>query len=709
MSGPRRAAAILLRPYARVLFAGDLATGALVLAALATAPRLAAATLVGGLIAQLAVRVAGFGAAAVTDGTLACAAVLAVAATGTMLGHLPWPLLALVAIGAVIASAALQAALQPLALPPLALPFVVTTWGALLASRAMPIEWLQGPDLSAAWPAVASWWPGAATWLDVPAALLYRHGAVAGLLVVAALAWHSRIAVTLAGVGGAAAWAAHAIVRPGMAWGDADTTAAFNAVLTAVALGGVWFVPHWSSFVLAALGAAATALIAHAAAALLAPWSLPVLALPFVLGTWGVLLAMRGREHDRFPRSTRPAATPEDALLGHLMRIRRFGEYAWLPFRLPFRGTWVVTQGHDGPHTHRGPWRHAFDFEMRDASGRLHEGAGRAVEDYWCYGLPVLAAGAGTVETVVDGIPDNPVGGVNASDNWGNVVVVSHGASLHSVYAHLKPGSIVVRPGDRVTAGRELGRCGNSGRSLVPHLHFQVQRGAALGGETLPADFGDVVRLAGGGGAVAASPAVTLAARLLPADGDLVRPVVRDDAVAAALDFSPGSTWRLRDASGREEIARVTLDLWSRHVLATDEAALTLEPYDTGLVALAFEGPRTALLGWLLPALARVPFDQEPALRWEDRVPNRLRGTLPGWLTELAAVVAPGVADVAIVYTAHRTEGRVIIEGDAGAFRTRVEVSLAGAPHALQVTDRAGATRVALTFARITDDAGGPR
>lgn len=698
MTAFRRAATVVLRPYARVLFSGDLATGGLVLAALATAPRLAAATLAAGLVAQLAVRATGFGRPAQRDGTFACSAILAVAATGSLLGHLPWPLLAVVAVASVVATAALQAALQPLALPPLAMPFVLVTWLVLLATRAMPLESLlgPGPDLSTPWSGLPAWDAAASAvtgWLAVPAALLYRHGVVAGGLVALALVRHSRIAAALGAVGVAAAWLAHAVMRPGMPWSDADTVAAFNALLTAVALGGVWFVPHWSSVAFAAVGSGLAALLAHAMAALLAPWSLPVLAAPFVLGTWAMLLAARLRERDRLPRSARPGATPEETLLAHRMRVRRFGESAWLPFRLPFRGAWVVTQGHDGPHTHRGPWRHALDFEMRDPSGRTHDGTGRALEDYWCYGLPVLAAGAGTVETVVDGIPDNAINGVNARENWGNVVVVSHGGGLHSVYAHLKPGSLVVRPGDRVAAGRELGRCGNSGRSLVPHLHFQVQRGAALGGETVPADFGDVVRRVG--------TVASVAARIVPAEGDVVRPIVRDDALAAALDFAPGTSWRLRGADGREEVARVALDLWSRHVLATEDAALTLEPYETGIVALGFEGPRGALLGWLLPAMARIPFDQEPVLTWEDRVPDRLRGTLPGWLRALAAVAAPGVADVPITFTARRGEGRVVIEGDAGSFRTRVEVSLDGGAHVITVTDGRGATVVAMTLERL--------
>ncbi len=41
------------------------------------------------------------------------------------------------------------------------------------------------------------------------------------------------------------------------------------------------------------------------------------------------------------------------------------------------------------------------------------------------------------------------------------------------MYAHLS--EILVRPGQRVTAGTPVGREGNSGHSTGPHLHFEVR------------------------------------------------------------------------------------------------------------------------------------------------------------------------------------------------------------------------------------------
>jgi murein DD-endopeptidase MepM/ murein hydrolase activator NlpD len=86
-------------------------------------------------------------------------------------------------------------------------------------------------------------------------------------------------------------------------------------------------------------------------------------------------------------------------------------------------------------------------------------------------GGPVRAA-AGGVVLVADRKGWN--------SGYGRVVVLGHrlpdGTGAYSVYAHLAPGSLRVRPGEFVGAGTLLGRVGQSGRATTPHLHFEVRR-----------------------------------------------------------------------------------------------------------------------------------------------------------------------------------------------------------------------------------------
>jgi hypothetical protein len=67
--------------------------------------------------------------------------------------------------------------------------------------------------------------------------------------------------------------------------------------------------------------------------------------------------------------------------------------------------------------------------------------------------------------------------------NWGptvsrfdNHVVLEHEGGVFTVYGHLARRSIVVRKGQVVTAGTQVGLTASSGNSSGPHLHFTVQR-----------------------------------------------------------------------------------------------------------------------------------------------------------------------------------------------------------------------------------------
>lgn len=62
----------------------------------------------------------------------------------------------------------------------------------------------------------------------------------------------------------------------------------------------------------------------------------------------------------------------------------------------------------------------------------------------------------------------------------GNSVLIKHADGEYCVLAHLKCGSLRVKAGQTVKQFQEIGRCGHSGNSTEPHLHFQFQNGTSV-------------------------------------------------------------------------------------------------------------------------------------------------------------------------------------------------------------------------------------
>lgn len=132
---------------------------------------------------------------------------------------------------------------------------------------------------------------------------------------------------------------------------------------------------------------------------------------------------------------------------------------------------------------------YAYDFVIaRDQ--RTYEGDQSNNESYFCFGEPVLAPADGTALATVESVPDNFPGQLNEGQPLGNYVILDHGNAEYSVIAHLRKDSVMVHPGQHILAGEEIGRCGNSGRSSQPHVHYHLQNSATPGiGEGLPAQF----------------------------------------------------------------------------------------------------------------------------------------------------------------------------------------------------------------------------
>lgn len=138
-------------------------------------------------------------------------------------------------------------------------------------------------------------------------------------------------------------------------------------------------------------------------------------------------------------------------------------------YKLPFPGgesSWVI-QGNNSSLNHNNDnsgQKYSWDFRRR------------------C-GTPVLAARAGTIQSVTDS--NDGMGGNN------NQILIAHPDGTVANYLHIQKGSVPQRfrtAGTAVQEGDEIAKVGSVGNSMTGHIHFMVKRG----GNTIAASFTDV-------------------------------------------------------------------------------------------------------------------------------------------------------------------------------------------------------------------------
>jgi hypothetical protein len=180
--------------------------------------------------------------------------------------------------------------------------------------------------------------------------------------------------------------------------------------------------------------------------------------------------------------------------------------------------------------------RYAIDFVRVDVSAALAgdnpfaHGDPTQNESYLTFGDDVLAVTDGQIVDVRDGMAENVPNVLPPPDvatAAGNYVVEALDDHRFALYAHVQPGSLRVRPGDRVR-GDVLALVGNTGNSSMPHLHFHVMdRPSPLDANGLPYVFDHfqleaTVDLSAADPQPVFVPAPRERHALLPMDGDLL-------------------------------------------------------------------------------------------------------------------------------------------------------------------------------------------
>ncbi len=81
-------------------------------------------------------------------------------------------------------------------------------------------------------------------------------------------------------------------------------------------------------------------------------------------------------------------------------------------------------------------------------------------------GTPIKAAASGTVVSA------------GRSGSYGNMVLISHGNGVQTLYAHCS--QLNVSKGQKVSQGQVIAKVGSTGRATGPHLHLEIRKNGVI-------------------------------------------------------------------------------------------------------------------------------------------------------------------------------------------------------------------------------------
>jgi len=446
----------------------------------------------------------------------------------------------------------------------------------------------------------------------------------------------------------------------------------FNFILTGIALGGFFVVPSWRSFLLVGLVIPINALLISGLHPIFYSFGLPLYSLPFnlVVLLSLVIIGQRYYAGGLIPVSFQEYS-PEKHVYKHRRNISRYGRQTGVYLSLPVMGEWSISQAYNGKHTHKGIYAFAFDFDIRDEKGLTYKADGSKLTDYYCYNLPVIAPANGYISDVRDGIKDNEINEVDLEQNWGNALVIKHAEGLYTKLSHLMLDSIQVKLGDFVYKGQLIARCGSSGRSPEPHLHFQVQWLPFIGAGTIKYPFSYFIKKA--------NQKSVLKSFDYPQEGDFVKNILPSKPIADAFSFVPGKKIRAESfwkGKNIEEIWTVHTNAWNQTYFHLENSACYAYFVNDGncFYFTEYYGNKNTLLYRFFESAYKVILGLYEGVEIKDELlPERY---IPIWLAYIQDFVAPFKQFVFVNYTLSYDNVGNLNQNEKISLKSKVEVRI---------------------------------
>jgi urea transporter len=546
-----------------------------------------------------------------------------------------WHLLLIVLLASVLTlfvSVTAEGVIGKYGLPYLSIPFVISIWMVMLAGRDLTALGISQRGIftlnelyslgGITFVRIYDWWqemyfsPSLRVYFISLGAIFFQYNVLSGLIIAFGLLYYSRIAFTLSLLGFYSAFVFYELIGA-----DLDelnySYIGFNYILTAIAAGGFFIIPALSSYISVIFLVPMVALLTMSLSSVLSIFNLPVYSLPFNIIVLLFLYILKFRINNTNLMHTLffQYNTPERNLYAFRNSTERLAHLHRVQLKLPFFGEWSVTQAYNGEHTHKEEWRHALDFEIYDEEGKAFNGDGDRCENYYCYNKAVLAPADGIIEDVTDNIPDNAVGEVNMIDNWGNTIIIRHEEGLYSKLSHLKEKSSGVKKGEKIRQGQTIARCGNSGRSFVPHLHFQIQATPYIGSATIDYPLSHYI--------LRKEKAFEFHSFDVPKKDSKVRNADDNRLSRQAFGFVPGKKLRISNSGGKTAEWEVQTNIYNKSFILCKRtnSKAWFENDGTMFYFTHFEGKRSSLLYKFYLAAFKVYLGFYQGITLKDHLP----------------------------------------------------------------------------------------
>jgi urea transporter len=312
---------------------------------------------------------------------------------------------------------------------------------------------------------------------------------IAGILIALLVLYFSRITLIMALVGYYFGVLVHSYLIGSYTQALYDPYA-FNYILVAIALCGVFLLPTLKNFLIALIGVAISVVLTDAIGVLFNYYAIPVFTLPFNITVIVFIFILSIIYYKEFNVDIKH--TPEESLTNYLSKIFRFGKL-YTKISLPFTGKWSVYQAFDDEWTHKGKYKYAYDF-VKKIDNKTYTNDGLFLEDYYAFGASIISPVSGYIIDMRHDLVDNVIGDVDRVNNWGNYIIIKSDLGFYVEISHLMQYSITTNIGDYIQINSIIAKCGNSGYSPEPHIHIQVQELGLIGSFTKEFNFSEYIK-----------------------------------------------------------------------------------------------------------------------------------------------------------------------------------------------------------------------